>query len=249
MEFSLKLKEIEKNNEIIEKENNFKIAIENSQEDFTIFLENDKPKYEDDLIEECYIKIGNLFKIIKISKINGNILNIKELIKKWENLKKEIVFNVEDEMLVQYILNNSKYYENYEALEFLLKNFSIIPFFRLLNFKDLKSNTEEKTLEVYNIVPEGKIDYKIKLNYSEELTGEKEITFKGERTSNFDIGIIKNIFRQKYNITKDKVFNLDTNIKGNYILEDDFIKEMNIYLTIDGGKYFVKEYAISMIRM
>ena len=186
---------------------------------------------------------------IKISKENNQIINISELINQWENLKKDIVFNVENEMLVNYILNISKYFENYESLEFLLKNFSIIPFFRLIDFKNFKNNTDEKVLEIYSIVPDGKFDYKIKLNYLEELTGEREITFKGGKTPNFDMVAIKNLFRQKYNITKDKLFNLDTNIKGNYILEDDFIKEMNICLTIDGGKYFVKEYVISMIRV
>lgn len=249
MEFLLKLKEIERKEEVMEEESSSKIIIDNTQNNFTISLECDKPEYEDDFIESCYVKIGNVFKTIKISKEDNKIININELINQWENLKKEIVFNVENDILISYILNISKYFENSESLEFLLKNFSIIPFFRLLDFKDLKNNIGEKVLKIYNIVPEGKFDYKVKLNYLEELTGEREITFKGEKTSNFDIGIIKNLFRQKYNITKDKIFNLDTNIKGNYVLEDDFIKEMNICLTVDGGKYFVKEYLISMIRV
>lgn len=249
MEFLLKLKEIEEKGEAIEEENNSKIIIEDTQDDFTIFLEDDKPKYEDDFIESCYVKIGNLFKTIKISKNDNKILNINDLIKQWDNLKKEIVFNVENDMLVNYILNISKYFENYESLEFLLNNFSIIPFFRLLDFKNLKNNRDEKILEVYNIVPEGKIDYKIKFEYLEELNGKKRVIFQGEKTSNFDIGAIKKLFREKYNITKDKLFNLGTNIKGEYILENNFIKEMNIFLTIDGGKYFVKKYTISMIKV
>lgn len=249
MEFILNLKEVEITEETVVEKSENKVIIENNEDYFTIFLEEDKPKYREDLIENCYVKIGNLFKKIKISKYNNKILNINELIEEWTKLKKEIVFNIEDDMLVSYILNVSKYYENYEALEFLLNNFSIIPFFRLINFQNLELNKGEKFLEIYNIIPVGKIDYKVKLEYLEELTGEKEITFKGEKAPNFDMADIKKFFRENYNITKDKVFNLETNINGNYILEGNFLKELNICLTIKGGKYFVREYIISMLKV
>ena len=65
MEFLLKLKEIERKEKVREEESISKIIIDNTQHDFTIFFEDDKPKHENDFIESCYVKIGNVYKNIK----------------------------------------------------------------------------------------------------------------------------------------------------------------------------------------
>ena len=76
------------------------ISIEETSDFIDIKLEEDKPEYSDDLIEQAYVDISNVFKEIKIEKSTNNIFNLKEIIKKWENVKKEIVFNTDDDMLV-----------------------------------------------------------------------------------------------------------------------------------------------------
>ena len=129
------------------------ISIEETSDFIDIKLEEDKPEYSDDLIEQAYVDISNVFKEIKIEKSTNNIFNLKEIIKKWENVKKEIVFNTDDDMLVNFIINISKYYESEKSLEFLLKNFGIISFFILINFKELCLNNDKIiNLNIYNII-------------------------------------------------------------------------------------------------
>mgnify|MGYP000432313998 FL=1 len=139
---SVKYKEI-KDEKTLNSVKESKIYIENADKFIDIKLEEDKAEYPDDPVEQAYVDIGNVFKEIKIDKKSSDIFNLKEIIKKWENVKKEIVFNTDDDMLVNFIINISKYYENEKSLEFLLKNFGIIPFFTLINFEDLSSNNDE----------------------------------------------------------------------------------------------------------
>lgn len=175
MEYTLtvKLKEVKEsivNTEIKES----KIYMKNTDKFIEIELEEDKPKSFNDLIEEAYIDISNIFKEIKIDKKSSDISNLKELIAKWESVKKKIVFNTDSDMLVNFIINISKYYENEKSLEFLLKNFGIIPFFTLINFEDLSSNNKIKNLTMYNIVSANPIIYRVELKYNEEVNGEKK---------------------------------------------------------------------------
>ena len=198
MEYTLtvKLKEVKEsivNTEIKES----KIYMKNTDKFIEIELEEDKPKSFNDLIEEAYIDISNIFKEIKIDKKSSDISNLKELIAKWESVKKKIVFNTDSDMLVNFIINISKYYENEKSLEFLLKNFGIIPFFTLINFEDLSSNNKIKNLTMYNIVSATPIIYRVELKYNEEVNGEKKIEFLGSTAPEFDIIEMKKILLNK----------------------------------------------------
>ena len=120
MEYTLtvKLKEVKEsivNTEIKES----KIYMKNTDKFIEIELEEDKPKSFNDLIEEAYIDISNIFKEIKIDKKSSDISNLKELIAKWESVKKKIVFNTDSDMLVNFIINISKYYENEKSLVYI----------------------------------------------------------------------------------------------------------------------------------
>lgn len=226
MEYTLtvKLKEVKEsivNTEIKES----KIYMKNTDKFIEIELEEDKPKSFNDLIEEAYIDISNIFKEIKIDKKSSDISNLKELIAKWESVKKKIVFNTDSDMLVNFIINISKYYENEKSLEFLLKNFGIIPFFTLINFEDLSSNNKIKNLTMYNIVSANPIIYRVELKYNEEVNGEKKIEFLGSTAPEFDIIEMKKILKEELGISSDKTFTLSSAIIG---------------------KYFNKEYIISL---
>ncbi|WP_462424834.1 hypothetical protein ABF215_11025 [Fusobacterium sp. THCT13E1] len=224
------------------------ISIEETSDFIDIKLEEDKPEYSDDLIEQAYVDISNVFKEIKIEKSTNNIFNLKEIIKKWENVKKEIVFNTDDDMLVNFIINISKYYESEKSLEFLLKNFGIIPFFTLINFKELSLNNDKiRNLNIYNIIPTNPIVYKIKLTYNELINGDKEITFSGDTAPEFDMVESKKILKEEYEIPSDKTFTLSTTIAGKYIFRDD-LENFEAVLKLEGGKYFKKEYIISLIK-
>lgn len=248
MEFLLKLYEIEKIEECRTNEIYSKIKIEETSDIFSITFEDEKPRYENDILEHYYIKIGNIFKEIKLSKIDNSILNIQDLIFKWETLKKEIVFNIEDEMLVNYVFNMTKYYENKVILDFLLSNFNIIPFFKMIDYSKLENNNnKEKILGLFGIFLEEKLEFKIKCEYSKKYNGDEEILFSGEKNPNFDISEIKRNLREKYNITYDKVFNLNLKLSGKYVFNETF-QELYVHLVADAGKHFVNECIISITR-
>lgn len=246
MEYTLtvKLKEVKEsivNTEIKES----KIYMKNTDKFIEIELEEDKPKSFNDLIEEAYIDISNIFKEIKIDKKSSDISNLKELIAKWESVKKKIVFNTDSDMLVNFIINISKYYENEKSLEFLLKNFGIIPFFTLINFEDLSSNNKIKNLTMYNIVSATPIIYRVELKYNEEVNGEKKIEFLGSTAPEFDIIEMKKILKEELGISSDKTFTLSSAIIGKYLFKDN-LENLEVVLKLDGGKYFNKEYIISL---
>lgn len=238
MEYTLtvKLKEVKEsivNTEIKES----KIYMKNTDKFIEIELEEDKPKSFNDLIEEAYIDISNIFKEIKIDKKSSDISNLKELIAKWESVKKKIVFNTDSDMLVNFIINISKYYENEKSLEFLLKNFGIIPFFTLINFEDLSSNNKIKNLTMYNIVSATPIIYRVELKYNEEVNGEKKIEFLGSTAPEFDIIEMKKILKEELGISSDKTFTLSSAIIGKYLFKDN-LENLEVVLKLDGGKYF-----------
>lgn len=246
MEYTLtvKLKEVKEsivNTEIKES----KIYMKNTDKFIEIELEEDKPKSSNDLIEEAYIDISNIFKEIKIDKKSSDISNLKELIAKWESVKKKIVFNTDSDMLVNFIINISKYYENEKSLEFLLKNFGIIPFFTLINFEDLSSNNKIKNLTMYNIVSVNPIIYRVELKYNEEVNGEKKIEFLGSTAPEFDMVEMKKILKEELGISSNKTFTLSSAITGKYLFKDN-LENLEVVLKLDGGKYFNKEYIISL---
>lgn len=152
-------------------------------------------------------------------------------------------------MLVNFIINISKYYENEKSLEFLLKNFGIIPFFTLINFEDLSSNNDEvKKLSIYNIIASNPIIYKVKLKYNEEVNGEKKIEFLGEIAHEFDMVGTKKILKEELGIPSDKTFTLSSTITGKYLFKNNF-DSLETVLKLDGGKYFNKEYTISLVKI
>lgn len=245
---SVKYKEI-KDEKTLNSVKESKIYIENADKFIDIKLEEDKAEYPDDPVEQAYVDIGNVFKEIKIDKKSSDIFNLKEIIKKWENVKKEIVFNTDDDMLVNFIINISKYYENEKSLKFLLKNFGIIPFFTLINFEDLSSNNDEvKKLSIYNIIASNPIIYKVKLKYNEEVNGEKKIEFLGEIAHEFDMVGTKKILKEELGISSDKTFTLSSTITGKYLFKNNF-DSLETVLKLDGGKYFNKEYTISLVKI
>ena len=224
------------------------ISIEETSDFINIKLEEDKPKYPDDSIEQAYADISNVFREIKIEKNTNNIFNLKGIIEKWESVKKEIVFNTEDDMLVNFIINISKYYENEKSLEFLLKNFGIIPFFTLIDFKNLSSNNDKiKNLNIYNIILTNPVIYKIKLKYNELINGDKEITFSGDTAPEFDMVESKKILKEEFEIPSEKTFTLITTVAGKYVFKNS-LESFEAVLKLEGGTYFKKEYTISLIK-
>lgn len=229
---------------IEEKEKTSVLDITNDEDSFTIVFENDITKKDDNIMRQSLVNVSNLFKKIQISKKNNKILNIGDIIKSWKALKREMLFNIEDNGTREYLIHMSKYYENYNIIEFLLNNFNIIPFFKLLF--ETEYNNSEKYLKLYGIISEGYIEYKINFKIKEDKEGNIEKSFVGIKNPNFDIRELKNIFREKYKIGKEKTFNLDSVISGRYVVNNELIEDMEILLKVLGDRFFSREYIISI---
>lgn len=211
-----------------------------------VVFEKDKSATDDD-IEAVYVEINNVFKEIEIDKKSGGIANIDFLMNRWLKLKKDIVFNTDEEMLIHFMIELSRYYEDREYLEFVLKNFSVIPFLLLINLNDLAKNDKvEKKLRVFNIFSQKEFLYRVKLKY-EENNGEKVIEFSGNEDSAFDMVSFRKKMREDLGLGADKAFSANVSVEGKYIF-DKSLKSFTVTMKTTGGKYLDKEYIILLER-
>lgn len=246
MKYILKLKINNKlENSIEEKENDFDIL--ETEDKFIFKILKEKDNFIPEYLQEAYSKIDDVFKEIVFNKKENNISNLKEIKEKWIKTKKEIVFNSDEDSIVQFVIDISKYFESEECLSFLLKNFSFIPLFNLIDFENLaKNNGLEKNLKIYNLFFNNEIDYKIKFTYEEDMTREKKILFIGKEDNSFDIGSIRKKMRDELGIPSGSPFSLTFNISGEYIFTDKF-DNLKVTFTIEGGKYIDKEYILNLV--
>lgn len=56
---------------------------------------------------------------------------------------------------------------------------------------------------------------------------------------------MKKILKEELGISSDKTFTLSSAIIGKYLFKDN-LENLEVVLKLDGGKYFNKEYIISL---
>lgn len=122
---------------------------------------------KEDKLENFFTKLNNNFKVIQINKENKEISNIQDIIKEWKKIKKEAILGIDIPAVIDLVLDNSKYYENEEFLSMLLKNYNIMPFFFLLNLKEL-NKTNSENLNLYNIIYDSELALTLSFSFEEE---------------------------------------------------------------------------------
>lgn len=246
MEYILKLRINNKlENSIEEKETNFDIL--ETEDKFIFKIIKEKDNFIPEYLQEMYSKIDDVFREIVFNKKEYEISNLKEIKEKWVKTKKNIVFNSNEDSIVQFVIDISKYFENEESLSFLLKNFSFIPFFTLIDFENLSKNNQlEKNLKIYNLFCNDEIAYKVKFSYEEDINREKKIFFVGKEDKCFDIVSIRKKMREELNIPSGSPFSLNFYIKGEYVFLDKF-DNLKVTFILDGGKYINKEYTLNLV--
>lgn len=194
---------------------------------------------KEDKLENFFTKLNNNFKTILISKENKEILNIQDIIKKWKKIKKEAILEIDVPAVIDLVLDNSKYYEDEEFLSMLLKNYNIMPFFFLLNLKELhKTNSEN--LNLYNIIYDSELSLTLSFSFEEER-GEKGILyFKGKENSKVDTLELRKLIREEYNVSPGSPFSLEFKIDGMYFLEKNTIQGFKTNLIINSPKVMKK---------
>lgn len=203
---------------------------------------------KEDKIENFFIKLNNNFKIIQINKENKEIYNIQDIIKNWKKIKKEAILGIDIPAIIDLVLDNSKYYENEEFLSMLLKNYNIMPFFFLVNLKDL-SKTDSKNLSLYNIIYDSELAFTLSFSFEEEKNEKGILYFTGKEDSKVDTFELRKLIKEEYNVPSGKPFSLQFKIEGMYFLEKNTIQGFKTTIVIDSPKVMKKIITFELMEL
>lgn len=210
-----------------------------------VFIE---PETAKDDLAVIFEKIDKNFRRIVLNKKDWSINNLKEIINNWSVLKREIIFNLNDENsdnVVEFILELSKYYENEEYLSFLLKNYNIIPFFRIFDFKYPK-DLEKSTITLFNLLSDGEITFDIKTKTKKEVRNEINVFIEGKEDKKFDLISLKQKIRADYNVTSGYPLGIKINLSGTYKIIDDILDSLKVIIFIEAEKIMQKSIEINI---
>lgn len=235
----------EKTNEISK---NIELEINDYEDEIEIiFIE---PKTVKDELAIVFEKIDKNFRKIVINKKDWTINNLKEIIDNWSALKREIIFNLDNENsenIVEFILELSKYYENEEYLSFLLKNYNIIPFFSLFDFKSPK-DLEKVTLTLFNLFSNTEIRFDIQSRIEKGIRDEINIFLEGKESKNFDLINLKKKIRADYNIPPGYPLGISININGIYKIVENTLESLKLTILLTTEKIMQKVIEINIVK-
>lgn len=203
---------------------------------------------KEDNLENFFTKLNNNFKTIQINKENKEISNIQDIIKEWKKIKKEAILGIDIPAVIDLVLDNSKYYENEEFLSMLLKNYNIMPFFFLLNLKEL-NKTNSENLNLYNIIYDSELSLILSFSFEEEKNEKGILYFKGKENPKVDTLELRKLIREEYDVLPGKPFSLEFKIDGMYFIEKNTIQGFKANLIIDSPKVMKKIITFELMEL
>lgn len=203
---------------------------------------------KEDKLENFFTKLNNNFKVIQINKENKEISNIQDIIKEWKKIKKEAILGIDIPAVIDLVLDNSKYYENEEFLSMLLKNYNIMPFFFLLNLKEL-NKTNSENLNLYNIIYDSELSLILSFSFEEEKNEKGILYFKGKENPKVDTLELRKLIREEYDVPPGKPFSLEFKIDGMYFIEKNTIQGFKANLIIDSPKVMKKIITFELMEL
>lgn len=203
---------------------------------------------KEDKLENFFTKLNNNFKVIQINKENKEISNIQDIIKEWKKIKKEAILGIDIPAVIDLVLDNSKYYENEEFLSMLLKNYNIMPFFFLLNLKEL-NKTNSENLNLYNIIYDSELSLILSFSFEEEKNEKGILYFKGKENPKVDTLELRKLIREEYDVPPGKPFSLEFKIDGMYFIEKNTIQGFKANLIIDSPKVMKKIITFELVEL
>lgn len=203
---------------------------------------------KEDKLENFFTKLNNNFKVIQINKENKEISNIQDIIKEWKKIKKEAILGIDIPAVIDLVLDNSKYYENEEFLSMLLKNYNIMPFFFLLNLKEL-NKTNSENLNLYNIIYDSELSLILSFSFEEEKNEKGILYFKGKENPKVDTLELRKLIREEYDVLPGKPFSLEFKIDGMYFIEKNTIQGFKANLIIDSPKVMKKIITFELMEL
>ena len=212
-----------------------------------IFIE---PEIAKDDLAVIFEKIDKNFRRIVLNKKDWSINNLKEIIDNWSVLKREIIFNLNNENsdnVVEFILELSKYYENEEYLSFLLKNYNIVPFFRIFDFKCPK-DLEKSTITLFNLLSDSEITFDIQTKTEKDVRDEINVFIEGKEGKNFDLISLKQKIRADYNVPSGYPLGIKINLSGTYKIIDGILDSLKVIIFLEAGKIMQKSIEINIAK-
>lgn len=203
---------------------------------------------KEDKLENFFTKLNNNFKTIQINKENKEIFNIQNIIKEWKKIKKEAILGIDIPAVIDLVLDNSKYYENEEFLSMLLKNYNIMPFFFLLNLKEL-NKTNSENLSLYNILYDLELSFKLSFSFEDDKNEKGILYFKGKENPKVDTLEFRKLIREEYNVLPGTPFSLEFKIDGMYFLEKNTIQGFKANLIINSPKVMKKIITFELVEL
>lgn len=203
---------------------------------------------KEDNLENFFTKLNNNFKTIQINKENKEISNIQDIIREWKKIKKEAILGIDIPAVIDLVLDNSKYYENEEFLSMLLKNYNIMPFFFLLNLKEL-NKTNSENLNLYNIIYDSELSLILSFSFEEEKNEKGILYFKGKENPKVDTLELRKLIREEYDVLPGKPFSLEFKIDGMYFIEKNTIQGFKANLIIDSPKVMKKIITFELMEL
>lgn len=224
----MKLLRIETENKVDE----IKISISKIENSLEILDLND---------DTSYLNLDSPFYHQVFDLATGNLLNVNEIIKKWDLKYKENLLNGDLEQ-IDFIMSLDKYFRNEQSLNFILKNYLYVPFL-LLSYNLKEEIKEYKFYDLLNI-PE--IDFDIRKEFIEERGGILIQKIKGQIASTYDFIFLKSKLRTELEITPAQVFNLLISFQGEVLFQEDELRSFFFEVTLDAGEIYSKKIILRL---
>ncbi|BBA51346.1 hypothetical protein FV113G1_16960 [Fusobacterium varium] len=223
------------NNEI--RVNKINISFEFMKDKVNFFILTDLIEKDGEL-EKILEKTNKIFKEVsyeldetwQITKVR----NSNEIIKKWDDLRKNTFFYLKKESLKDFIFELSRIINNKFKLEEMLKRFNVIPyiFLGIYNQEIKKSSPLRLEKSLYNLFPLDNIPVQYEI-YDDSSKEEKQIKFLIKESSKFNRQeYIKKVL--SYISENQKIGSFDLNGSGMYVFdENDLLKKMEKTINIE----------------
>lgn len=239
--YDIKFKESIITSEYSEEKNELeiKIEIEYKGDQISFFIESELNE-EEGRLESILEQMNKIFNKIdcKLDK-NGQIetvTNVEEMMKKWENLRKENFFKLKDENIKEFIFKLNRIMNNRYKLIEMIKRFNVMPFLFLgiYNQEIKKSSPLRLKRKFYNVFPLINIPIQYEI-YDGSTEKEKMGKFILKEDEGFDRREYVKQVLECYPIKSEhKIGSFDLKGEGYCSFDkNDLLKEMELKLVIE----------------
>lgn len=190
--------------------------------------------------EMLYPEIENIFSEVDYDLEKDKIMNLDEILKKWEKVYTKFLL-CDNSELNDIAVELNKYYRVKENIEFILNNSSFFPYLKLI----LNPKENFKGNFFYNLLGFEEIEFNI-LKKIETYKDIKTVQIEGVIPSTFNFVALKKEVRDILGITPNKLFEMNITLFGKVTYEKDILKEGKLEIRLSTNDYIEKIYKLEI---